>query len=424
MREGSRRPPEVVPEKLILDRHGDAVERGELVRRPVQHALGARAVVTGDIDDQRVVELAEVLDGLNDAADLVVRVRQVGTVDVGLLDEELLRIPAERIPLRQSLRPGGQLGVGGHDPEPLLVGEDGLAQFVPAVVEQVLIADLLDPLRRRMMRRVCAARYVVDEERLVGRDRLELLHVLDRVVGHRRGQIPAGIALEGVDGGRVAEQVRLPLAGVAADEAEEIVEAHAGRPLIEGAGLARLIEGRVVVLAEPRRRVAVLPQHRGDGAGVLPDHRVVSWESRRRFPDDSEALDVVVAPRDQRRARRRAQRRGVELGVAQPVLGDAVQRRGVDDAAERARRAEPGVVGHDRAARWARPWAAPRAAATRASIPRPSPRSVPRNGGGGGSRGVGGIHRTSAGNRLLGIGERRSGRGPAGERREPNPPPP
>ena len=29
-----------------------------------------------------------------------------------------------------------------------------------------------------------------------------------------------------------------------------------------------------------------------------------------------------------------------------------------------------------------------------------------------------------AGNRLLGVGERRSGRDPAGERREPNPPPP
>jgi hypothetical protein len=30
---------------------------------------------------------------------------------------------------------------------------------------------------------------------------------------------------------RVAEQVRLPLVGVAADEAVEVLEAHAGRPL-------------------------------------------------------------------------------------------------------------------------------------------------------------------------------------------------
>ena len=184
----------------------------------------------------------------------------------------------ERFPLRQFLRPGGQLRVRGHDAEPLLVGEDGLAQLVPAVVEQVHVADLLDPLRRRMMRRVGAARHVVDEERLVGRDLLELLHVLDRLVGHGRGQVPARIALERIDRRRVAEQVRLPLAGVAADEAVEVLEAHADRPLVERPGLGRLIERRVVILAEPRGRVAVLLQDGADGAVLLPDDRVVARE--------------------------------------------------------------------------------------------------------------------------------------------------
>ena len=266
VREGPLRSPELVPEELILDRHGDAIEGGELVRRPVEHALGARAVVAADVDDQRVVELAQVLDGLDHPANLVVGVGEVGAVDVGLLDEELLLLPAQRIPLRQVLRPRRQLGIRGHDAEPLLVGEDGLAQFVPAAVEEMHVADLLDPLRRRMMRRVCAAGHVIDKERLVGRDLLELLHVLDGVIGHGRGQVPAGIALKRVDGRRVAEQVRLPLAGVAADEAVEIIEAHADRPLVERPGLARLVKGRVVVLAEPRGRVAVLLQDRADRA--------------------------------------------------------------------------------------------------------------------------------------------------------------
>ena len=53
------------------------------------------------------------------------------------------------------------------------------------------------------------------------------------------------------------------LAGVAADEAIEVLEAHAVRSLVEGPGLGRLIEGRVVILAEPRGRVPVLLQ---DGA--------------------------------------------------------------------------------------------------------------------------------------------------------------
>jgi hypothetical protein len=94
---------------------------------------------------------------------------------------------------------------------------------------------------------VGAARDVVDEERLAARDLLELLHVMNSIVGHRRGEIPTGMPLEGIDGCRVAEQVRLPLAGVAADETVEIVEAHPGGPLIEWPGLARLVKGCVVV---------------------------------------------------------------------------------------------------------------------------------------------------------------------------------
>ena len=102
VREGPVRSPERVPEELVLDRHGNAIEGGELVRRAVEHAFGARAVVAADVDDQRVVELAEVFDGLDDPADLVVGVGEVGAVDVRLLDEELLLLPARASPTRGS----------------------------------------------------------------------------------------------------------------------------------------------------------------------------------------------------------------------------------------------------------------------------------------------------------------------------------
>ena len=105
VREGLVRPPELVPEELRLDRHRNAVEGGELVRRAVEHAFGARAVVARDVDDQRVVELAHVFDRLDHAADLVVRVGEVRPEDVRLLDEELLLEKSERIPVRQLLRP-------------------------------------------------------------------------------------------------------------------------------------------------------------------------------------------------------------------------------------------------------------------------------------------------------------------------------
>ena len=304
VRVGPFRAPEVVPEKLVFDRHGNTIESGELVRRSVEHSFSARAVVAAYVDDQGVVELAEVFDCLDDSADLMVGVCEVRPVDIGLLDEELLLLPTEGIPFRQVLRPRRQLGVLGHDAELFLVGEDGLAEHVPTLVEEVHVADLLDPFRGRMMRRVRAARHVIDEERFARRDLFEFLHILDSLIGHGRGQIPAWIALEGVDCCRIAEEVRLPLAGVTPYESIEVLEAHSGRPLIERPCLGRLVERSVVVLAEPRGRVPVLLQDGADGAVLLPDVRVVTRESRRNFANDPKAGHVVVAPRDQCRPRR------------------------------------------------------------------------------------------------------------------------
>ena len=355
VREGTFGAPELVPEELILDRHLDAVEGGELVGRAVDHAFGARAIVAADVDDQGVVELAQVLDGLDDTADLVVGVSLIGRIDIRLLDEQLLFFPTQRIPARQlgavvdvlSVRPRRQLRVGRHDAQLLLVGKDRFAQLFPAVVEQVQRADLVNPFLGWVVRRVRGAGHVIDEEGLLRRQRLRLSHVLDRLVGHRRLHVPAGIALEGEDRRRVAEQVRLPLAGVAADKAVEVLETHAVRPLPERPGLAVREERRVVILAEPRGRVAVVPQDGADGALLDRDDRVVTGEAGRDLADHAEAHRVVVAPGNQRRARRRAQRGRVEVGVTQPGLGDAVQRRGRDDAAEGAGRAEAVVVGHD-----------------------------------------------------------------------------
>ena len=245
----------------------------------------------------------------------------------------------QRVPvLQQIVRPRRQLGVLRDHAELLLVGEDLVAQRVPALVEQVHVADLLDPFRRRVVRRVGAARHVIEEERHRRVDVVELVQPVDGVVRHRGGQVPLpGLPDIGIDRRGVAEQVRLPLAGVAADEAVEILEAHAGRPLVERPGLARSPGRRVVVLAEPGGAIAVLQQDAADGGVVLADDAVVAGEARRRLGNHAEADRMVVAPGDQRRPRRRAQRGRVEIGVAQPVIGDAVERRRRDHAAEGAR---------------------------------------------------------------------------------------
>jgi hypothetical protein len=55
MRERPFRSPKWIPEKLVLHRNLNAIESGELVRRAIDHAFGARAVIATDIDDQGVV---------------------------------------------------------------------------------------------------------------------------------------------------------------------------------------------------------------------------------------------------------------------------------------------------------------------------------------------------------------------------------
>ena len=106
VREGLVGPPERVPEELGINLHGDAVEGGELVRCAVAQAFGARPVVAGNVDDEGVVELTQVLNRLDEAADLMVRIGEEGGVNVHLLDEQPLLHRTERVPLGQFLRPG------------------------------------------------------------------------------------------------------------------------------------------------------------------------------------------------------------------------------------------------------------------------------------------------------------------------------
>ncbi len=62
----------------------NAVVSGHLVRRTLKGAFGTGAVVAADVDDQRVVEFAHVLDCLYDATDLIVGIGCIGGKYLGL----------------------------------------------------------------------------------------------------------------------------------------------------------------------------------------------------------------------------------------------------------------------------------------------------------------------------------------------------
>ena len=238
---------------------------------------------------------------------------------------------------------GRELCIRRNHPELLLAGERPLAQGVPAVVELALVP--VGPLGRHMVRRVGRAGSEVGEERLVRHQRLLLPEPRDRLVGHVLHEVVAlfgrllGLDRDGalVDGGVV-------LVRLAADEAVEVLEAAARRPVVERAHRARLPDRHLVALAELRGRVAVELERLGErGAGVGPD-RVVARRAGGDLRDPAHPDRVVVSPAQQGRPRRRAERRRVKAVVLEPARRQPLGYRSADRAAEGARGAEADVV--------------------------------------------------------------------------------
>ena len=204
---------------------------------------------------------------------------------------------------------------------------------------------------------------VVDEERLVGRHRLLRLDPVDRLVGHVHGEVVV-LHLRRLDLDQPVVDERIPLVGLAADEAVELVEALVRGPAIERSRHAGLPRGRLVPLAERAGAVAVEPQHLGewrDAVRVLPG---VAGKRRRRLHDRAGVDGVMVPPGLERVARRRAQRRRVEVVEAQSAAAppDPSSACGWDRRRCSARRSRRRRSARSR--RWARCWA-------------PSPRSAP-----------------------------------------------
>ena len=198
-----------------------------------------------------------------------------------------------------------------------------------------------------MVRGVGRARGVVGEPGLLRSDRVQHADSRDGVVGHVLVEKVLLVVVRRFDGLDVLEDSRGPLAGVAADEAVEVLKTQPGRPEIERTGLAGMPVGDVVVLAVPGGVVTVLPEHLGEGPAALGHERVVAWEAGAGLHDGAGGARMVVAPGQQAGARGRTECAGMELRVAQAVLGEPVEGWGRNWSAEGARGAEAHVVGKD-----------------------------------------------------------------------------
>ena len=356
--------------EVVLHLVRDAVHELVLVDRTVRAAL-TRGAVVGDEDDQRVVELATLLEVVDQPGDLVVGVAAEPGVHLGLAAHDRLLVFVERVPRAHDVDgatsspstlfwpSSGLIGESSvvlrYQAELLLTFEDALADRFVALVEAALV--LVDPLLRRVVRRVPGAGAEVHEERAVGRDLLRVGDHGDRTVDQVLRQVvvvvpearrPVLRRVSGlVDDLLVLHEVGVPLVGLSAEVPVEALEAAAGRPVALRRCHVRLVLGDDVPLADRVRVVAPLAEHLGDRRGLERDVPVRAGEAGRRFGDAGHPDRRVVASREQRRARRRADRRRVELRVPQPSVAQPLHRRHLDRTAERLQCAEADVVPHD-----------------------------------------------------------------------------
>ena len=149
---------------LLGDGVGDLVLREQFADRAVL-TFGGGAIVAPEVEDDRVVALAGLVEEIHQLADLGVGV----FAEAGVEFHQTRLESAFRF---GDVRPGGhgrvarrEFGVGGNPAERFLAGEDFLAKLVPALVELAFV--FVGPCRGDVVRPVDAAGCPVHEERFV-----------------------------------------------------------------------------------------------------------------------------------------------------------------------------------------------------------------------------------------------------------------
>ena len=140
---------------------------------------------------------------------------------------------------------------------------------------------------------------------------------------------------------------RMKEVSLASHEAVEPLKPAMHRPAVERSDNAGFPGPQLVTLAEHGGAVTVEPQDLGQHRDAGGTHRGVPREGGGNFRDHAEVCAMAVAAGKQSHAAGRTQRGHFEIVVAQPGLGQPVQRRHLDRPAERRSVAEAEVVEKD-----------------------------------------------------------------------------
>src|SRR5271170_5821498 len=104
----------------------------------------------------------------------------------------------------------------------------------------------------------------------------------------------------------------MPVVRIASEKPVEVLEPEPAGPLVEGAIRAFQPVRNQMVLAKPRRVVAIANKNVADGARTLGQERVVARIPAGELGDIDETDAVVVAPSQQSSPRGRAKSSGVK----------------------------------------------------------------------------------------------------------------
>ena len=187
---------------------------------------------------------------------------------------------------------------------------------------------------------------VVDEKWLVGGQRTLRTQPEDGLVGDVGTGVVIGIGMH-IHPGHVVVNDRMKEVGLAGHEAVEPLKTAMHRPAVERSDIAAFPGRQLVTLAEHGGAIAVEPQDLGQIRDAAGAHRGVPREAGGNLRDHAEVCAMAIATGKQRHAAGRTQRRNFEIVVAQPGLGQAIQRRHLDRPSEGRYVAEAHVVEKD-----------------------------------------------------------------------------
>jgi hypothetical protein len=304
------------------------------------------AVVGGD-QHQRVVEAAQCLERVHQAAHVLVDVVD----DRGVQRHESCMQPSR---VRIEAVPRGNAGAVRRQfprlpvqPHLRLSRDARRANGIPAGI--VSSGVTLDVARLRMQRRMRRVVRQVEQERLVGRRGHVRLEPRDRRVGPIVGAvIVAGVRVV-VEHRIVGDELRRrEVMRFTADEAVEAIEAARKRPRRAIARGHELVVGRVVPFAHRVRRVAAGAQQFRERGRVACDLAGLVARIARQVEREPAAADRVrVLAGQKRRARRRAHGHRRVVGEAHATGRERIDARGADLGAVAAEVGEAEVVEQD-----------------------------------------------------------------------------